>query len=159
MRNPCKILFGKFCWPIRSIRDISGVFVAVWDLKHFNFAGKLLRNTLTVISELIGMLRGHGLFARYREWSGKFWQSSRSFKYCLCFCFVPGSSTYRFRLRAFSFGPAAQWFYDKFSRQYQEGPVLHYQIRWILPRFSNVLSLFDLQVVCVYVSQWCDSGR
>ena len=44
VRNPCKTLFGKFCWQIRSIRDISGLFQTVWDLESFTLAGEWSEN-------------------------------------------------------------------------------------------------------------------
>eukprot|EP01098_Paradermamoeba_levis_P000755 TRINITY_DN10883_c0_g1_i1.p1 TRINITY_DN10883_c0_g1~~TRINITY_DN10883_c0_g1_i1.p1 ORF type:complete len:320 (-),score=95.77 TRINITY_DN10883_c0_g1_i1:19-936(-) len=30
--NPCKVTFGRFCWPSLSIRDMGGMGSEVWDL-------------------------------------------------------------------------------------------------------------------------------
>eukprot|EP01095_Lingulamoeba_sp_RSL-Kostka_P017036 TRINITY_DN862_c2_g1_i1.p1 TRINITY_DN862_c2_g1~~TRINITY_DN862_c2_g1_i1.p1 ORF type:complete len:308 (+),score=85.26 TRINITY_DN862_c2_g1_i1:85-1008(+) len=39
INNPCKVRLGKFCWPIRSIKDISGFFKQVWDLPAGKISG------------------------------------------------------------------------------------------------------------------------
>jgi len=38
--NPCKIKFGKFCWPSQSIRDLGGFFKSVWNLPAGTVAHK-----------------------------------------------------------------------------------------------------------------------
>src|SRR3990167_7757867 len=39
IQHPTKTHMGKFTWPIKSIRDISGFFVSVWDLEAGTVAG------------------------------------------------------------------------------------------------------------------------
>lgn len=39
IQNPTKLRLGKLNWPIKSIRDISGFFTAVWDLPAGKIAG------------------------------------------------------------------------------------------------------------------------
>jgi hypothetical protein len=53
--HPDKLRLGKLVWPIRSIRDISGFFKAVWNLPAGTFAGQVM--TLTEIEDKI---RGMG---------------------------------------------------------------------------------------------------
>ncbi|KAL6072751.1 Zinc transporter [Balamuthia mandrillaris] len=40
VENPCKVQFGRFCWPIRSIRDVGAYGKTNWVLPVGKVAGK-----------------------------------------------------------------------------------------------------------------------
>jgi len=53
--NPCKAQFGKYCWPIKGIRDTAAAFGQVWNQP----AGVVGAQSYT-LSEIETMLRGLG---------------------------------------------------------------------------------------------------
>lgn len=53
VQHPCKAHLGKFCWPISSIRDISGYFQQVWDMD----AG-VLASTVVSLNDIESKVRG-----------------------------------------------------------------------------------------------------
>lgn len=37
----CKVRFGKYCWPVKSIQDIGTILETVWNFKHVRLGGKV----------------------------------------------------------------------------------------------------------------------
>eukprot|EP00003_Mantamonas_plastica_P031912 TRINITY_DN8471_c0_g1_i1.p1 TRINITY_DN8471_c0_g1~~TRINITY_DN8471_c0_g1_i1.p1 ORF type:complete len:199 (-),score=47.50 TRINITY_DN8471_c0_g1_i1:44-640(-) len=52
--NPCRARFGRFCWPLRSIRDAAAVFTPVWN-RPAGMLGKKVKSLDDIETALRGM--------------------------------------------------------------------------------------------------------